>query len=81
MNANAPTPETAELTAELANITKALAYADDPFDKVRLTRIAKTFLARHEKELGCEEWVIHAKAKAFDFEREDHKIPLYGPAA
>lgn len=79
MTEHQPKTDTDDLTAELANITKALAYADNPLDRVRLTRIAKTFIARHEKALGCEEWVMHAKARAFEFELADHKIPLYGP--
>ena len=62
-----------DLTRDLATLLRALAYEEDPCNRVVFRRIAQDFLAAHQDELDLPEWVHESKAEARDIEKEIRK--------
>lgn len=65
------TPKVSEaLTSDLADLLRALAYTTDTGERVRLTRIAKTFIAEHQDALGGHRAPAEYRTRAWQIDDE-----------
>lgn len=60
----------APLLLDTADLLRALAYTSDIGERVRLTRIAQTFIARHQDELGGHRSPKDCRARAWQIDDE-----------
>ena len=62
--------EVLNLTADLADLLRALAYTEDSLQRIELQRIAKNFIARHEADLGGPRVPRLSRKRAWEIDRE-----------
>ena len=58
--------------ADLASLLRAVVYTEDAYDRIGFSRVAKTFLAEHEHEIG-NQTVTEAKRRTREIEKEQER--------
>jgi len=69
-NPQAPRVSEAPLLFDAADLLRALAYTEDVLQRIELQRIAKSFIAGHENELGGAKAPRLSRERAWEIDRE-----------